>query len=227
YFILDTIIPHIEELEKKLNIEVFSAGRSDDWCLWCIHSKTIDIKINYDKLKKVTMDLYNSLDFNKFKTLDEVEDYLIDQLIENHQRKFIESETMKNFYEGMKEIHEYFTVKVWENEFRKFKTATKSQLKNEHQPNEKEVDMKIIYDPKQNVSYLRLRNSNEEVKTIKVNEEVNIDISLDNKIQGIELLNANEQMKLLDGHVYLEANEVIEILQLIRETNEERSSEIC
>ncbi|AEE14031.1 Protein of unknown function DUF2283 [Thermodesulfobium narugense DSM 14796] len=58
--------------------------------------------------------------------------------------------------------------------------------------------MKITYDPKYNISYIKFRDSTEEVETIKISDEVNIDISPDGKIYSIELLNANEQMKILN-----------------------------
>lgn len=61
--------------------------------------------------------------------------------------------------------------------------------------------MKITYDPKYNISYIKFRDSTDEVETIKISDEVNIDISPDGKIYGIELLNANEQIKLLDGQL--------------------------
>ncbi|MEM3829221.1 MAG: hypothetical protein QXP36_08420 [Conexivisphaerales archaeon] len=127
YFIWDTVIPHLEELEKKLGVEIFSAGRSNGYL--CIPGKDADIQINYDKLKKVAKNLYDNIDFNEFETLDEVGNYLVDQLLENYQGDFVESETVKNFYEGMTSIHNYFTVEVWEKEFKKFKESVKPQLK--------------------------------------------------------------------------------------------------
>lgn len=56
--------------------------------------------------------------------------------------------------------------------------------------------MKISYDPKYNIAYIRLRDKNNEVETIKISDELNIDISPDGKIYGIELLNANEQLEI-------------------------------
>ena len=55
--------------------------------------------------------------------------------------------------------------------------------------------MKITYDPKYNISYIKFGESMKEVETIKISDEVNIDISPDGKIYGVELLNANEQLK--------------------------------
>ena len=55
--------------------------------------------------------------------------------------------------------------------------------------------MKISYDPKYNIAYIKLRDKRNEIKTLHISEEVNIDVSPDGKIYGIELLNANEQLK--------------------------------
>lgn len=53
--------------------------------------------------------------------------------------------------------------------------------------------MQISYDQKYNIAYIRLREKTIEVETLRISEELNIDISPDGKIYGIELLNANEQ----------------------------------
>ncbi len=56
--------------------------------------------------------------------------------------------------------------------------------------------MKLTYDPKHNIAYIALReNTKEQVDTIQISDEVNIDMTSDGKIFGIELLNANEQLK--------------------------------
>lgn len=59
--------------------------------------------------------------------------------------------------------------------------------------------MKLTYDPRYNIAYLRLREKTAEVETLRLSEEVNIDIGPDGAVYGIELLNANEQMHLADG----------------------------
>ncbi len=56
--------------------------------------------------------------------------------------------------------------------------------------------MQITYDPKYNVAYIRLREKTGEVETIRVSDEILIDISPDGKVYGIELLNANELLRL-------------------------------
>lgn len=60
--------------------------------------------------------------------------------------------------------------------------------------------MKFSYDPKRNIAYLRLHEvAGAEVKTIPVNDEINIDIAADGAVYGIELLNANAQLMQADG----------------------------
>ncbi len=68
--------------------------------------------------------------------------------------------------------------------------------------------MRFTYDPKYNIAYLRFREKNAEVHTIKVSDELNIDMAPDGTIYGIELLNANEQMYNQDGGKFLLINEV-------------------
>ena len=54
--------------------------------------------------------------------------------------------------------------------------------------------MKLSYDPRYNIAYIRLRRKSSSVETIRVSDELNVDISPDGKIYGIEFLNANEQL---------------------------------
>lgn len=55
--------------------------------------------------------------------------------------------------------------------------------------------MKLTYDPRYNIAYIRLHEKLVEVETIKVSNELNVDIAPDGTIYGIELLNANEQLR--------------------------------
>jgi uncharacterized protein YuzE len=59
--------------------------------------------------------------------------------------------------------------------------------------------MKLTYDRSRNIAYLRLRPKGTEVETIRVSDEMNIDIAPDGSVYGIELLNANEQLQAADG----------------------------
>jgi uncharacterized protein YuzE len=55
--------------------------------------------------------------------------------------------------------------------------------------------MKITYDPRYNVAYLKLEEKTVEVETVQVSDELNVDLTPDGKIYGIELLNATEQLR--------------------------------
>jgi uncharacterized protein YuzE len=60
--------------------------------------------------------------------------------------------------------------------------------------------MQLSYDPRRNIAYLRLRDSDAvEVETMRLSDEVNIDLALDGTVYGIELLNANAELRAADG----------------------------
>ncbi len=59
--------------------------------------------------------------------------------------------------------------------------------------------MKLTYDRRYNVAYIRLREQGGQVETIRVSDELNVDLAPDGTIYGIELLNANEQLRAGDG----------------------------
>ena len=54
--------------------------------------------------------------------------------------------------------------------------------------------MKLTYDPRYNVAYIHLKQKTTEVETIRISEELNVDLAPDGTVYGIELLNANEQL---------------------------------
>lgn len=63
--------------------------------------------------------------------------------------------------------------------------------------------MHLSYDPKRNVAYLRLREPGEgNVETIQLSEAVSIDLAPDGSVYGIELLNANQQLRGADGGIW-------------------------
>src|SRR4030042_3770104 len=68
-------------------------------------------------------------------------------------------------------------------------------------------DMRFTYDPKYNIAYLKFQEKSAEVQTLKVSEELNIDLPSDGTIYGIELLNANEQINRQDEGKFLVVNE--------------------
>ena len=55
--------------------------------------------------------------------------------------------------------------------------------------------MKLTYDPRYNVAYLQLQETANDVKTLQISDDLNIDIAPDGKVLGIEFLNANEQLR--------------------------------
>jgi uncharacterized protein YuzE len=59
--------------------------------------------------------------------------------------------------------------------------------------------MKLTYDRDRNIAYLRLRPKSTGVETIRISDELNVDIAPDGSVYGIELLNANEQLRAADG----------------------------
>ncbi|MGP0593504.1 DUF2283 domain-containing protein [Nitrospira sp. T9] len=75
--------------------------------------------------------------------------------------------------------------------------------------------MKLSYDAKCNIAYLRLHEKTEQVTTIKVSDEMNIDMAPDGTVYGIELLNANEQLAEDHGALIVEAEGVCREIPLI------------
>jgi uncharacterized protein YuzE len=59
---------------------------------------------------------------------------------------------------------------------------------------QEEIAMRLTYDPRYNIAYLHLKERPVEVETIKVSEELNLDLAPDGTIYGFDLLNANEQL---------------------------------
>ena len=55
--------------------------------------------------------------------------------------------------------------------------------------------MKLTYDPRYNIAYLRLQEKTSQVETVRVSESLNVDLAPDGTVYGIELLNANEQLR--------------------------------
>jgi len=60
--------------------------------------------------------------------------------------------------------------------------------------------MRLAYDPRHNIAYLRLHEkAGRQVETIRLSDELNVDLAPDGTVYGIELLNANEQLRSEDG----------------------------
>jgi uncharacterized protein YuzE len=67
--------------------------------------------------------------------------------------------------------------------------------------------MKLTYDPRYNIAYLRFHEKTGTVETIRVSDELNVDLAPDGTIYGIELLNANEQLRGEDHGKLVVVNE--------------------
>ncbi len=67
--------------------------------------------------------------------------------------------------------------------------------------------MRFTYDPRYNIAYIRFQPKSCGVESIKVSDELVVDMAPDGTIYGIELLNANEQLQRADEGRLLVANE--------------------
>jgi uncharacterized protein YuzE len=67
--------------------------------------------------------------------------------------------------------------------------------------------MRLTYDPRYNIAYVRLHERSAEVETIRVSDELNVDMAPDGTIYGLELLNANAQLRSEDGGRLVVVNE--------------------
>jgi uncharacterized protein YuzE len=67
--------------------------------------------------------------------------------------------------------------------------------------------MKLTYDPRYNIAYIRLAKKTAKVETLQISDELNIDIAPDGRVYGIELLNANEQLRAQDKGRLVVTNE--------------------
>lgn len=55
--------------------------------------------------------------------------------------------------------------------------------------------MRISYDPRYNIAYIRFQPKSSEVESIRISDELIVDMASDGTIYGFELLNANEQLQ--------------------------------
>ncbi len=78
--------------------------------------------------------------------------------------------------------------------------------------------MTLTYDPRYNIAYIKLREKTTTVNSVKVSEEVIIDLGEDGTIYGIELLNAKQQLQDKDSLHLLFINEA---------TGEEKEIEVA
>ncbi len=67
--------------------------------------------------------------------------------------------------------------------------------------------MRFTYDPRYNIAYLRFKEKLTEVEAIRISDELVVDIAPDGTVYGIELLNANEQLRREDTGELVVVNE--------------------
>ncbi len=67
--------------------------------------------------------------------------------------------------------------------------------------------MKLTYDPRYNVAYIRFGEKTSEVESIRLSDELIVDIAPDGTVYGIELLNATEQFRRDDVSDLVVVNE--------------------
>jgi uncharacterized protein YuzE len=63
------------------------------------------------------------------------------------------------------------------------------------------MDMKVTYHPKHNVAYIALRDKPDQVETVRLSDEINVDLAPDGSVYGIELLNASRQLTADGGQL--------------------------
>jgi uncharacterized protein YuzE len=71
------------------------------------------------------------------------------------------------------------------------------------------VSVKLTYDPRYNIAYLRLHEQSVEVQTVQVNDELNVDVAPDGTLCGIDFLNANAQLGTTDDGSLIVVNEAL------------------
>jgi uncharacterized protein YuzE len=75
--------------------------------------------------------------------------------------------------------------------------------------------MKLTYDFRHNIAYLRLEDPSAQVETVHVSDELNVDLTPDGNVYGIELLNASQQLQAIaPGKLILENEATGEIVEV-------------
>ncbi len=69
--------------------------------------------------------------------------------------------------------------------------------------------MQLTFDPRHNVAYLRFQEKIAQVQTLRLSDELNVDIAPDGTVYGIELLNANDQLQSEDQGNLVIVNEAL------------------
>lgn len=69
--------------------------------------------------------------------------------------------------------------------------------------------MKLSYDPRYNIAYLRFHEKTAQVETLHLSDELNVDIAPDGTVYGIEMLNADQQLRAEDNGTLVIVNEAL------------------
>jgi uncharacterized protein YuzE len=67
--------------------------------------------------------------------------------------------------------------------------------------------MKFTYDPRYNIAYIRFSEKQAEAESIRLSDELVVDMAPGGTVYGIELLNANEQLQREDMGELIVVNE--------------------
>ena len=67
--------------------------------------------------------------------------------------------------------------------------------------------MRVTYDPRYDVAYIRFGEKGSEVEAIRLGDEIVVDMAPDGTVYGIELLNANEQLRRNNAEALVVINE--------------------
>jgi uncharacterized protein YuzE len=69
--------------------------------------------------------------------------------------------------------------------------------------------MKLTYDPRYNIAYLRFHEKTARVETLHLSDELNVDMAPDGTVYGIEMLNANQHLQAEDNGNLVIVNEAL------------------
>jgi uncharacterized protein YuzE len=67
--------------------------------------------------------------------------------------------------------------------------------------------VKFTYDPRHNIAYIRFREKLSDVDSGRISDELVVDLAPDGTLYGIELLNANDQLRRDETENLLIVNE--------------------
>ena len=67
--------------------------------------------------------------------------------------------------------------------------------------------MRFTFDLRDNIAYIRFKKKQDQVETIRITDELHVDLAPDGTVYGVELLNANDQLRREDMGKVLVINE--------------------